>query len=170
MKFFSSLMLKNFSSHLTWKLSWTPFHKWPPLFQWTRTGRADKRPVNKIKLPATKGFTIVHCRLWNMVHRSNLNWNRRIHPKFRCYMIILEKLSLQIFGKQENVFNLLKFVCFRKLNKAWRALFFECSRETLKLAFNEIRVPKYVYSCTRSITSLPMWKLSANFLHVSERL
>ena len=23
MKFFSSLMLKNFSSHLTWKLSWT---------------------------------------------------------------------------------------------------------------------------------------------------
>ena len=26
MNSFSSLMLKNFSSHLTWKLSWTPFH------------------------------------------------------------------------------------------------------------------------------------------------
>ena len=29
--------------------------------------------VNKIKLPVTKGFTIVYCRLWKMVHRSNLN-------------------------------------------------------------------------------------------------
>ena len=36
-QFFSSLMLKNFSSHLTWKLSWTPFHKGSPLFQWTWT-------------------------------------------------------------------------------------------------------------------------------------
>ena len=35
--------------------------------------------VNKTKLPATKGFTIVHCRLWNMVHGSNLNWNRCMH-------------------------------------------------------------------------------------------
>ena len=34
--------------------------------------------VNKTKLPATKGFTIVHCRLWNMVHGSNPNWNRCI--------------------------------------------------------------------------------------------
>ena len=37
--------------------------------------------VNKTKLPATKGFTIVHCRLWNMVHGSNLNWNRCIHTE-----------------------------------------------------------------------------------------
>ena len=37
--------------------------------------------VNKTKLPATKGFTIVHCRLWNMVHGSNLNWNRCISAK-----------------------------------------------------------------------------------------
>ena len=37
MKIFSSLMLKNFSSHLTWKLSWTPVHKRSPLFQWTWT-------------------------------------------------------------------------------------------------------------------------------------
>ena len=37
MKFSSSLMLKNFSSHLTWKLSWMLFHKWSPLFQWTWT-------------------------------------------------------------------------------------------------------------------------------------
>ena len=28
MKFFSSLMFKIFRSHLTWKLSWTPSHKW----------------------------------------------------------------------------------------------------------------------------------------------
>ena len=34
--------------------------------------------VNKTKLLATKGFTIVHCRLWNMVHGSDLNWNRCI--------------------------------------------------------------------------------------------
>ena len=37
MKFLSSLVLKNFSSHLAWKLSWTPFHKWSPLLQWTST-------------------------------------------------------------------------------------------------------------------------------------
>ena len=39
MKFFSSLMLKNFSSHLTWKLSWTPSYKMvsDPLFQWMWT-------------------------------------------------------------------------------------------------------------------------------------
>ena len=38
MKFFFSLMLKtDFNSHLTWKLSWTPFYKWSPLFQWTWT-------------------------------------------------------------------------------------------------------------------------------------
>ena len=37
MKFSTSLMLKNFSSHLTWKLSWMLFHKWSPLFQWTWT-------------------------------------------------------------------------------------------------------------------------------------
>ena len=34
--------------------------------------------VNKTELSATKGFTIVHCRLWNMVQGSNLNWNRCI--------------------------------------------------------------------------------------------
>ena len=63
MKFLSSLTLKNFSSYLTWKLSWTPSYKWSPLFQgkWTR-----------LKLPATQGFTIVHYRLWNIVHGSNL--------------------------------------------------------------------------------------------------
>ena len=63
MKFLSSLTLKNFSSYLTWKLSWTPSYKWSPLFQgkWTR-----------LKLPATKGFTIVHCRLWNIVRGSNV--------------------------------------------------------------------------------------------------
>ena len=41
MKFFSSLMLKNFSSHLTWKLFWTPFHNWSPLFQWTWTRKTS---------------------------------------------------------------------------------------------------------------------------------
>ena len=74
-KFFSSLMLKNFSSHLTWKLSWTPFHKWSPLFQetWTR-----------LSFPLQNWFTIVHCRLWNMVHGNNLNWNRCISHHGRC--------------------------------------------------------------------------------------
>ena len=26
--------------------------------------------VNKTEIPATKGFTIVHCRLWNINHTS----------------------------------------------------------------------------------------------------
>ena len=63
---FSSVMLKNFSSHWTWKLSWK-FNV-----------SIISMNVNKIKLPATKGFTIVQCRLWNMVHGSILNWNRCI--------------------------------------------------------------------------------------------
>jgi len=37
--------------------------------------------VNTTKLPTTKGFTMMQCRLWNMVHGSNLNWNRCI-PSF----------------------------------------------------------------------------------------
>ena len=45
-------------------------------------------------------------------------------------------------------FNLLKFVCFRKLNKAWRACLLNILVKALKLPFDEIRVPKYVYSCT----------------------
>ena len=53
MKFFSSLMLKNFSSHLTWKLSWTPFHK--------IMVSIISMNVNKTKLPATKWFTIYKC-------------------------------------------------------------------------------------------------------------
>ena len=47
MKFFSSLMLKNFSSHLTWELSWTPSHKWSSLFQWTWT---------RLNFPLQKGL------------------------------------------------------------------------------------------------------------------
>ena len=35
MKLFSSLMLNHFRSRLSWKFSWTPPHKWSPLFQWT---------------------------------------------------------------------------------------------------------------------------------------
>ena len=70
MKFFSSLMLKIFSSHLTWKFSWTPSHK--------IMVSIISMNANKTELPATKGFTMVHCRLWNMVHGSNLNWNRCI--------------------------------------------------------------------------------------------
>ena len=41
--------------------------------------------VNKTKLPATKGFTTVLCRLWNMVHGSNLNWNRCIHVPITAF-------------------------------------------------------------------------------------
>ena len=90
------------------------------------------------------------------------------HPKFRYHMIILGKSLLQIFcqprpqgffwgkspGDEDNIlqaregFNLLKFVCFRKLNKAWRACLLNILVKALKLPFDEIRVPKYVYSCT----------------------
>ena len=37
-------------------------------------------------------------------------------------------------------FNLLKFVCFLKLKRAWRAFSFKCSSEILKLPGEEIRV------------------------------
>ena len=47
MKFLGSLMLKNFGSHLSWKLSWTPSHKWSPLFQWTWT---------RLNFPLQKGL------------------------------------------------------------------------------------------------------------------
>ena len=49
--------------------------------------------VNKTKLPATKGFTIVHCSLWNIVHGSNLYWNRRILPSVdqQCSAIIKQR-------------------------------------------------------------------------------
>ena len=70
MKLFSLLMLKNFHSHLSWKLSWTPSHK--------IMVSIISMNMNKTELPATKWFTIVHCRPWNMVHGSNLNWNRCI--------------------------------------------------------------------------------------------
>ena len=48
MKFLSSLMLKNFRRHLSWKLSWTPSHKWSPLFQCTWT---------RLNFPLQKGLT-----------------------------------------------------------------------------------------------------------------
>ena len=64
-----------FSSHLTWKLSWTPLHKWSPLFQWTWTG---------LNFPLQKGLPqYMHCRLWNIVHGSNLNWSR-----FMRYLVL----------------------------------------------------------------------------------
>ena len=103
MKFFSSLMLKNFSSHFTWKLSWTPFHK--------LMISIISMNMNKTKLSATKGLTIMHCRLWNMVHRSNLNTLAKWIPsflgiprnsqKFPTMQISLHQISLEflrIFG------------------------------------------------------------------------
>ena len=50
--------------------------------------------LNKTKLPATKGFTIVHCRLWNMVHGSNLNWNRCIRNLCSCEKKAWKKFRL----------------------------------------------------------------------------
>ena len=63
-------MLTNFSSHLTWKLSWTPSHKWSPLFQWTWT---------RLNFPLQKGCTVGH--------ETNLNCNRCICPG--CYTSII---------------------------------------------------------------------------------
>ena len=40
-------MLKIFSNHLSWKLSWTPSHKWSPLCQWTWT---------RLNFPLQKGL------------------------------------------------------------------------------------------------------------------
>ena len=74
MKFFSSLLLKNFSSHLTWKLS--------QVIAFSQMVSIISMNVNKTKLPATKGFTIVHCRLWNMVHGSNINIEIGVYVDF----------------------------------------------------------------------------------------
>ena len=49
--------------------------------------------VNKTELPATKGFTIVHCRLWNIVHGSNLKWNRCIPHRFTSSRDCLQYVS-----------------------------------------------------------------------------
>ena len=94
MKFFRSLSLKNLRNHLSWKLSWRPSQNvflndaWTPLFQRT--------------LLATKRFTIVHCRLWNMdhpslitIHWSNLNWNGCIHEISAVLMGIVITLQSQ---------------------------------------------------------------------------
>ena len=51
--------------------------------------------VNKIKLLLTKGFTIVHRRLWKMVHGSNLNWNRCI----KCQYWVCSHMNWRLFGK-----------------------------------------------------------------------
>ena len=44
---FSSLMLKNFSSHFDLKALLNAFHKWSPLFQWTWT---------RLNFPLQKGL------------------------------------------------------------------------------------------------------------------
>ena len=49
--------------------------------------------VNKTELPATKGFAIVHCRLWNIVHGSNLKWNRCIPHRFTSSRDCLQYVS-----------------------------------------------------------------------------
>ena len=41
--------------------------------------------VSKTELPAKKGFTILHCRLWNIVQGSNLNWNWFIQCNKLCF-------------------------------------------------------------------------------------
>ena len=87
-------MLKNFSSHLTWKLSWTPFHKWSPLFQGTWT---------RLSFPLQNWFTMVHCRLWNMVHGSNLNWNRCIPYEERINTVLCSQ-ALQVWKHWTGIF------------------------------------------------------------------
>ena len=54
-------------------------------------------------------------------------------------------------------------MCFLKLKRAWRAFSFKCSSETLKLPVEGIRVPKYVYSWTMSMVSLPIWNSRLEF-------
>jgi len=76
-------------------------------------------------------------------------------------MIISGEIIASNILQAREGFNLLKSVCFRRLNKARRALSFKYkySCETLKFPFDEIsrsQIGVLVYSCTRSITSLPV--------------
>ena len=56
MKFFSSLMPKNYSSHFDLKALLNAFPQ-------KLMVSIISMNVNKVELPVTKGFTIVHCRL-----------------------------------------------------------------------------------------------------------
>ena len=78
------------------------------------------------------------------------------------YDDIGEIIASNILQAREG-FNLLKSVCFLKLKRAWRAFSFKCSSEILKLPVEEIRVPKYVYSWTISMVSLPIWNSRLEF-------
>ena len=94
-----------------------PFHKWSLLFQWTWT--------RLIKTSCYKGFTIVHCRLWNMVHGSNLNWNRCIRSvcfdgpllcirQSTCSMVVEQWKAINCFDvrrslERQNIITLLTF-------------------------------------------------------------
>ena len=101
--------------------------------------REQSMNVNKTKLPDPKGFTIVHCRLWNMVHGSNLNWNRCI---FATYLQGVN-LCKSIFSIQE------KFKC----------LYLEspCS------AFIQV-APTFSKSCLK--VALALVNLLPSFLHI----
>ena len=61
--------------------------------------------------------------------------------------------------------SLFRVECFRILEKACIAFSFKCSSTRVKLPVGVKRVPKYVYSWTISIDSVPMLKLmSMDFL------
>ena len=61
--------------------------------------------------------------------------------------------------------SLFRVECFRILEKACIAFSFKCSSARVKLPVGVKRVPKYVYSWTISIDSVPMLKLmSMDFL------
>ena len=127
MKFFSSLMPKNYSSHFDLKALLNAFPQ-------KLMVSIISMNVNKVELPVTKGFTIVHCRLWKMVHGSNLNWNRCI--KCQYWVLLTHELPPFWQACTQTLF----YFSFRSFRKHRHA------RERGEHASAEREEEKYIFS------------------------
>ena len=93
------LTVNNLRSHLSWKLSQTPSHRLLTLFNnFFKMVSIISINMNKTELPATKGFTIVHCRLWNINHASCFTGATLITQRIATFLIsaILKEEALII--------------------------------------------------------------------------
>ena len=93
------LTVNNFRSPLSWKLSRTPSHRLLTLCNnFFKMVSIISINVNKTELPATKGFTTVHCRLWNINHASCFTGATLITERIGTFLIsaILKEEALII--------------------------------------------------------------------------
>ena len=138
--------------------------------------------VNKTKLPATKGFTIVHCRLWNMVDGSNFNWNRCIrilervqssktlqsssNPRFTISASYQQSPTDKWPGILRNNKSWNSELCRERMWESWR------DRKTAHWIREETKVPdimeiistlKWNWACYLARTTDNRWTISITF-------